>query len=389
MSIVCGGCGAAPEEAAGEPVTTTAGRTVTFEEFLGTVHQEADGRYIYDGDMPAYSMGELRQAWERLYPPNGALTALPYNAYYDDVWPASTKLNITYCISNGFGANKQAVIDAMSAAGSAWASKALVNFVYVPSQDANCTSANTNVEFDVNFATSTTTLASSFQPLTPRAQRTLYIYSVAFNAGTGWPLSGLMMHELGHVLGFSHEFRQPGSSCTESGGGRPITPYDNGSIMMYPQCGGTNTSHLSQSDMEGATQQYGSRVWANAVSPGGCGQFSGGKGLDRGQVLYSCNYRFYLQHLTNGNLRLVKVDYTPSGAIHTEYWSSGTANQAGYGMYMQTDGNLVIYTGLGRAIWNTNTWGNPGSTLAVQNDGNLVIYSPSGQPLWNTGTGGQ
>ncbi|WP_164010630.1 matrixin family metalloprotease [Pyxidicoccus trucidator] len=389
MSIVCGGCDAAPDEAAGEPVTTTAGRTVTFEEFLGTVHQEADGVYVYDGDMSAYSIGELRQAWERMYPPNGALTAFPYNAYADDVWPDNKKLNITYCISNNFNNNKQAVINAMSVAGAAWAAKALVNFVYVPSQDANCTSANTNVEFDVNYATSTTTLARALPPSTPRELRTLTIYSVAFNPGTGWPLSGLLMHELGHALGFSHEFSQAGSSCTESGGGRPITPYDSGSIMMYPHCGGTNTSALSQSDMEGATQQYGSRVWTNAVSPGGCGHLPAGKGLDRGQTLWSCDSRFYLQHALDGNLRLYKVTYSPTGSSHTAIWSSGTANQAGYGTYMQTDGNLVIYTGLGRYIWHTNTYGNPGSSLAVQNDGNVVIYSPSGQPLWSTGTGGQ
>jgi hypothetical protein len=141
--------------------------------------------------------------------------------------------------------------------------------------------------------------------------------------------------------------------------------------------------------MEGATQQYGSRVWTNAVSPASCGQIPAGKGLDRGQYLFSCDMRFSLQHLPDGPLRLVKVTYTPGGSLHNEIWSSGTANQAGYGTYFQSDGNLVIYTGLGRAIWHTNTYNNPGSTLLVQNDGNVVIYSPSWQPLWNTGTGGQ
>jgi hypothetical protein len=70
-------------------------------------------------------------------------------------------------------------------------------------------------------------------------------------------------------------------------------------------------------------------------------------------------------------------------------WSSNTGGQAGYGAYMQSDGNLVIYTGLGRPIWHSNTYGNPGSTLKVQNDGNVVISSPSGQALWSTGTAGR
>lgn len=55
---------------------------------------------------------------------------------------------------------------------------------------------------------------------------------------------------------------------------------------------------------------------------------------------------------------------------------------------MQPDGNLVIYSGLGRVIWHSGTYGNPGSGLALQNDGNLVIYSPQGQVLWTSGTWG-
>jgi hypothetical protein len=51
---------------------------------------------------------------------------------------------------------------------------------------------------------------------------------------------------------------------------------------------------------------------------------------------------------------------------------------------MQTDGNLVLYNNnQGNPIWASNTTGNVGAYLDVQSDGNLVVYSGSHVPLWN------
>jgi hypothetical protein len=46
---------------------------------------------------------------------------------------------------------------------------------------------------------------------------------------------------------------------------------------------------------------------------------------------------------------------------------------------MQTDGNLVIYSGL---LWATNTAENPGAFLAILDDG-LAICSADGWHLWS------
>lgn len=54
---------------------------------------------------------------------------------------------------------------------------------------------------------------------------------------------------------------------------------------------------------------------------------------------------------------------------------------------MQSDGNLVIYSGR-RAMWSSNTYGNYGAYAKFQNDGNFVIYSLSDQALWSTATYG-
>jgi hypothetical protein len=388
MTTIVGGCAPGADGDDGEDVENVAdndNRTMSFDEFLSTVHQDSTGKYVYDGDMTAHDMASLHLAWEQMYPQMGALTVAKYSLAQDDIWRNGQQLNLTYCISNGFGVNKQAVINAMSAADAAWSAQAIVKFVYVPAQDTNCTSSNTNVIFNVNSVSGTGYWANSFLPSAPRASRTLNIDNITF--GSGIALAGLLMHELGHVLGFRHEYVRAASPCyTEGGLWRGVTPYDTGSIMdyPYPECGGTNPfSGLDQNDIEGATMLYGSRVWAAPIQAPGCGKILGGKGLGVGQYIASCDNSHALFHSTDGSLVLYK---TPGYQVT---WTSGTAGQAGYGTYMQTDGNLVIYTGLTRALWSTGTWNKPGSYLAVQNDGNLVIYSPQGQALWNSGTWGQ
>lgn len=64
-----------------------------------------------------------------------------------------------------------------------------------------------------------------------------------------------------------------------------------------------------------------------------------------------------------------------------------------YGLFMQGDGNLVLYAGqpaVPSAVWATNTWQLPISlrpTYAeMQDDGNFVLYNQARFPSWSTGT---
>ncbi|MEU7909276.1 LamG-like jellyroll fold domain-containing protein [Actinoplanes sp. NPDC049118] len=61
------------------------------------------------------------------------------------------------------------------------------------------------------------------------------------------------------------------------------------------------------------------------------------------------------------------------------------SNSGTYQLWMQEDGNLVLYEN-DTAIWSTNTTANPGASLIMQGDGNLVLYSSAKTMLWSTGT---
>ncbi len=115
--------------------------------------------------------------------------------------------------------------------------------------------------------------------------------------------------------------------------------------------------------------------------------------LQSGQSLYSPNnlYRLYLQ--TDGNLVLYKKNGDGS---ETGIWNTQTNGRPAGNLYFQTDGNLVIYgvnnspSNPAPGIWASNINNTSGSSagyndvavnsrpyLALQNDGNLVIYWPA------------
>jgi hypothetical protein len=66
--------------------------------------------------------------------------------------------------------------------------------------------------------------------------------------------------------------------------------------------------------------------------------------------------------------------------FHVSQTFPGDANSV---LWMQYDGNVVLYSGAGNKLWATNTDGNPGAYLRLQDDTNLVVYSSGGFPLWS------
>lgn len=243
---------------------------VTWEVFRATAEREADAphRFIVDGDLALSSEAELRahyDAWlEQEFDASlggSALTVLTALGA-DVIWPAAQRNNLTYCVSNGFGSRKAAMVTAMGQATKSWSDRIGVTFRYVPAQDASCTSSNPNVLFNVGLSSTGSFFGVSFFPNDTRSNRQLLVTSAAFTTTSGGrDLQGILRHETGHILGFRHEHIH--ISCTGEGpaDSRQLTSYDVNSIMHYPQCRPSGTGGYRQTalDFSGAASLYGAR----------------------------------------------------------------------------------------------------------------------------------
>jgi len=239
-----------------ETLSTTQGES--FEEFRAQTYREnwEGGHFIVDGDTAIADDKTLYEFWEAQV--QGGLIVNKVGQQ-DDRWNDTQKLDLTYCISNNFGANKAAVVAAFKrATDEGWETMANVNFVYVPAQDGSCTTSNNNVLFNVRQVSGQPYLARAFFPANGRASREVLVDTSSFG-NTGWPLANVMGHELGHTLGFRHEHTRPeAGTCFEDNNWRPLTPYDASSIMHYPQCNGSSSDlDWTTKDAQGASAIYG------------------------------------------------------------------------------------------------------------------------------------
>jgi hypothetical protein len=100
-----------------------------------------------------------------------------------------------------------------------------------------------------------------------------------------------------------------------------------------------------------------------------------------GQNLYSPNGWYRLTMQNDGNLVLYSKGTIFTGPPSQNYniavWSSGTVGSNATYAHFQDDGNLVLYTAADVPVWKSNNGSYPqyaGKKLFLQNDGNLVIY---------------
>lgn len=258
VSMLGAACGGPETQQDSEPKQT-------WEEFQANAYREPweGGKIIVNGDEALESEEELAAYFQNVVQAELGKSQDGLAVYYiggDIKWNATQKLNLTYCISNNFGANKAKMVTAMANATAAWEATANVNFTYLSQYDASCTASQTGVLFDVRPVSGQSYVARAFFPNSSRSGRNVLVNSSAFTSTGAWSLTGVIRHELGHTLGFRHEHtRSQASGCYEDAQWRALTStYDRASVMHYPQCNGTQTGDLvlTSLDKQGARALY-------------------------------------------------------------------------------------------------------------------------------------
>lgn len=414
-----GGCVVEEED----PTTATWDDRPSYEEWLEQWPQRYDGAYIVEGDIPVFSDAELRALYEHRYPSNQALTLdVTFWGNWND-WDPPTRYNLTYCVSNAFGALKPAVVDSLQYAAAGWEAAADIDFLYTPGQDWNCTNSNNNVVFNVvPYDAPSGEAANSFRPNYSRSERHIDVdtgpdgLSGAFNGMNTTARRRLMRHELGHALGFLHEFYND-----EVDGASPCNGDDNGqvvsaqpdvySIMMYSKASGCPEDPLgwlTDYDMMGAAYVYGPPLGYDVIAA----DFDG----DRFQDLSTrfgrggnwC-IKFSSQDGVDGDWSWCGEIYgtsggsTPSQHAVGDYDADGMADLSV--KFDSTETWAIDYAGNGRGAWDIWYGGRGGSSatvtpadydgdnrtdLSVRDSGGYwhIDYSSDGFGAWNIIKGG-
>jgi len=272
----CTGQGSPGESLEGGPFNDVDNTQVeTLDELVDrTAVPGAEERYLIEGDMlVSYEVLERYHASRQLKEKaivsivKDPATGNRWYATRNSVWGAHA-LNIRYCYTDGWGgteASLSSVKDAIDLAAAAWEGVAGVRFVYVSDSDgdAKCTQANVGNTID---------FVIKPNKGVPNKAYAWFAYGPAqeLAVGLNTNYAAIMMHELGHVLGFDHEFYHDGSGLTGAGclaaGTAPtydppingfvwenqhdVTAYDNGSIMGYYTAGTAGCQGLTPQGMK-------------------------------------------------------------------------------------------------------------------------------------------
>jgi hypothetical protein len=253
--------------------------SLSFEDFRNFALQLPNGAYVVDGDLLIKNEAELLEYFNdhirNSQDPTVVRSVVLNVDGKDSVWPQDEKHNLTYCIGrNDFHVHDSSlspfttdyyfkVVNALRSASAAWENVADVNFKHLQNNDEECNKSNHNVVFRVKSGNALSGVeAAAFWPHWGSEDRELKIDPYVVKNGPSGPVSltGLLTHELGHILGLAHEQVRAESGCgVNDGTWRELTEYDNASVMHYRNtCGGINADYyITSLDQAGIQTLYG------------------------------------------------------------------------------------------------------------------------------------
>lgn len=231
-----------------------------WQRYLSTTRPAMNGGVIAEGDHYFASEDKLRAYFDErmLEDVDKAHASQRASTGYVPKYPFPASRNIRYCVSNDFAPNKATWVARVADAARAWEKVASIRFVYLSAFDSACTAAQAGVDFAVirtdgssgYFACSKLRWPELDVCPTSQSFGVLEIdtmMDVTFGGDVpNMTATGVLRHELGHMLGLRHEHpwrAMIDGSCGETPDiaaqdltGLQLTDvaYDRFSVMHYP-----------------------------------------------------------------------------------------------------------------------------------------------------------